>query len=185
MKKILFTSAGIIAVSIGGFALANSVSIEKEHRTAPEFIKAVDANDFTAFQLSAKDTPMKIIDTQEEFNQLVLAHTAAKKGDMTVMNMLRTNLGLPEMKKGKKGGKGFKDNKKDNSNHKEVKTAIESGDFTAFQSAVKDSPLAVVDTQEKFAKLVEAEKTIKSAHENMQKVRNDLGIKTPSHFEEK
>lgn len=194
MKKILITSAAIVATTVGGLAFANTIatpsvpqnstqieqSFEKGMRKGPNpaMQTAIEANDFAAFQNAVKDTPMNVVDTQDEFNQLVSAHAAMKNGDATQMDALRTSLGLPEMKKGGRNHNGRHDEKND-AKREAVQAAIEANDFAAFTSAVKDSPLSVVDTQEEFVKFSEAEKTLRSAHENMEKVREELGIQKP------
>lgn len=62
-----------------------------------------------------------------------------------------------------------------------IRTAVESGDYAAFQAAAVNSPLeGKIDSQAKFDKLVEAKKLRESGdHEGAKAIMDELGIKPP------
>lgn len=111
---------------------------------------AIEANDFTAFQTATADSPLaEKITTQAQFEQFVQMHTLMEEGKTEEAKAIATELGLSEMKA--RGMHG------DSAKMEAIKAAIDANDYTAFQTALADdtnSPLANIDTAEKFAKLV-------------------------------
>ncbi len=65
--------------------------------------------------------------------------------------------------------------------HEAVKAAIEANDFTAFKTAVADSAMAdEINTEEEFAKLVEAHNLRKAGDEDSARaIMDELGLKGP------
>lgn len=182
MKKIFLTSSAIAALTVSGFAFASMgksyegmqkcmemKEMPVQHETMQ---KAIEANDFTAFQTAVKDSPMAVVDTQAEFDQMVAMHTKMK----TVreeMKALHATLGLPEMKEMKHDMKdqkreAKKDKKKElkakllqwkeqklKKEQKElVKSIILNGVYEDFVTAMpKNHPLLSYVTVENFSTL--------------------------------
>lgn len=63
-----------------------------------------------------------------------------------------------------------------------MRQALEDEDFTAFIEAVEDTPLASIDTEEEFARFVEAH-VLKEAgkHTEAKVILDELGIEAPAH----
>ncbi len=65
--------------------------------------------------------------------------------------------------------------------HEAIKAAIAANDFEAYKTAVANSPIAdTIDTEAKFAKLVEAHKLIESGDKDgAHAIMDELGMKAP------
>lgn len=190
MKKII-TSSAIITLCASGFALAdasfgeyiyskNESSAKMEiHMMMPknhnDLQKAIEAKDFAAFQTAAKDSPMSVIDTQAEFDQIVAMH-GKMQATKVEMEALHSSLGIAKAKittptKGQK--------MEMQKNHEAIKKAVEANNFAAFQTAVKDSPMAVVDTQAEFDQVVVMHAKMQIAKTEMEALHTSLGIAKP------
>lgn len=61
-----------------------------------------------------------------------------------------------------------------------VHAAIEAKDFNAFRAAVTDSPLAVIDTQSEFDRLLEAHELMESGdRDGARAIMDELGVESP------
>lgn len=60
---------------------------------------ALEANDFSAFQVAVKETPLATkITTNEQFAQFVLMHNLREEGKTDEAKAIATELGFPKMK---------------------------------------------------------------------------------------
>lgn len=194
MKKIILSSSALLAMSVGGFAMAMTPTPMQDMKTEMDAIKtAIESNSFSAFQTAAKDTPLSVVDTQTEFDALVALH-AKQKAAQEKMSAIHTQLGLPVMQemrqddrqevknatkdapKGEKKETAQEAKKEVKSEKDAIHTALEAKDFAAFQTAAKDTPFAVVDTQEKFTTLANAHAEMKALHTEIEAAQTALGL---------
>ncbi len=193
MEK-LFTKGSLLALLVTAFTVTGSIAFaasdasgarmgnHQEMRQAHEQVEtAVENGDFAAFKTATANSPMAgVIDTQEEFNKLVEAHTLKEAGDKDGAKAIMDELGIKPpmgMKGGMPGMHGDKDGK-----GAEVKAAIENGDYASFQALVSESKFAgVIDTEEKFNKLVEACALHEAGdNEAAKAIMDELGVKPPT-----
>ena len=169
-KKRWIAAAGIATLAVAVTATTASgvfAQAGKEKREAVE--QALEANDFTAFQEAAQNTPLADRITQENFTKFQELHSLKEQ-----VRILEEELGLERgHHKGQRKGQ-------DGEKRKAVEAAIESGDFTAFQEATKDSPQAGEITEEQFAGMQEVH-SLKEAgdHEAAKAKADELGLKKP------
>lgn len=136
-----------------------------------EIHQAVEANDFAAFREAVGEGQLgQIIDTEEEFAQLVRIHELKEAGDHEVAKAIAEELGLERPKhKANRPGKG---------NHTAVKAAVEANDYAAFAEAVDGTRLAdVVDSESDFALFIEMHELRKAGdREGAKEIAQELGF---------
>lgn len=101
----VLVQAGIDEVVIEKVRSAIQAERQAEHKA----IRAALANnDFTAFTLAIKDSPLAdLITTTEDFADFKEAHTLMDAGDKVGAKAIFTELGLPESHHHKHGGRGM------------------------------------------------------------------------------
>jgi 5-enolpyruvylshikimate-3-phosphate synthase len=79
---------------------------EERHAERDAINAALDANDFAAFILAIKDSPLSdVITTEEDFASFKEAHELMESGDKAGAKAIFTELGVPEPKHGKGFGR--------------------------------------------------------------------------------
>lgn len=176
---MILTSSAIAALTLSGAVLAD-MNMEHMEKMGNDAVKrAIETNDFTAFQTATKDLPMAVVDTQAEFDQVVAMH-AKMKAAHEEMKALHTELELPEMKKDEKHEKhdmkdmkgemkksDWKAGKMNIKEKKKMSEAITTGTYEQFVASIPDeNPLLSFVTKENFSvlqELVDARKAGDSA----------------------
>ncbi|MES2749390.1 MAG: hypothetical protein V4606_03285 [Patescibacteria group bacterium] len=102
----VLVEAGIDEAAIEKVRSAMHDERKAEHEA---ILAAVAANDFTAFTLAIKDSPLAdLITTEEDFAAFIEAHNLLDSGDKAGAKVIFTELGLPESHHGKHaGGRGM------------------------------------------------------------------------------
>lgn len=184
-KTITFLSITAVAVMAGGLLTLTLTNAEElapfnkgvgawfmkqgMHGKFQAVKEAVIANDFTAFQTAVAGSPFADkITTEAQFAQLQKMHALMEEGKTDEAKAIAESLGLPLMGMGK--GMGW--------DRQAIKEAIDTNDFTAFQTALADhpnGPLASIDTTDEFAKLVKMDSLLDEA----KAIGEELGIQKP------
>lgn len=75
-----------------------------KHQTHEAIIEAIEGNDFTAFIAAATDTPLEVIVTEAEFQQLREAYGARAAGDPVTFRSIMETLGIEKPTRHHHGG---------------------------------------------------------------------------------
>lgn len=160
-NKIILGAVATVATiaSVGTVSAASNPEV----RTAIK--NAISENNYPAFQEAANESRIiEKVGTQEKFDMLVEAKKLKESGDYEAARAIKNELGL---KKGR-GGK-----------NPEVRAAIEANDYTAFQAVIPEErkKAEVIDSQEKFDRLVEAYKLKEAGdREGAKAIKDELGL---------
>lgn len=137
--------AGTFGVALVSAEEGERSGERKEHRAAVH--EAIESSDYDAFQALVADTRLgEVIDTEDEFEQLVEAHELRASGDREDARAILEALGVKPHKGGHRpfGGK-----------NEEARAAVEADDYDAWVAATEDSPRGTL-TEDEFEQLVEA-----------------------------
>ncbi|MBD3300002.1 MAG: hypothetical protein GF347_01495 [Candidatus Moranbacteria bacterium] len=174
-----FSLLAIAAVALTSIGIA-SADTQNGHRQPGQgkgpgprnkaVVEAIENNDYEAFLEAASDWPQGAEEiTEEQFAIIVQAHNLRKEGNDEEAKELMAEAGLN--RKGRMGrGQGQR-------NGEQMKEVLESGSYEKFKSILEgDKVLELIDSEEKFNRLLEAHKLRKEADQIME----ELGFERPN-----
>ncbi|PLX20643.1 hypothetical protein C0584_05380 [Candidatus Parcubacteria bacterium] len=164
-----FGVTAITSAHFGGYGL------DEEQRDAVE--AAIEDGDYGTWKSIQNSIP-RITDliTEDNFSEYSEMHNLMQSGDFEEAEVLREELGLPEM-----GPKGMRDGggMHGRDGHNQIGyEAIESGDYEAWKEEVGDTRMSeIIQTEEDFQKLVESHELFEAGDfEEANQIKEDLGL---------
>ena len=201
----IITAGGILLITSAGLIVANAqtattttsnsssslssqvgkMTNRHDNGTHKAIDTAMDNKDYEGWKTAVAKAPngaemLKLIDTQAKFDRLVVGHQAMKSGDKSTAETIRKELGLPTPPAG-----GHRPEGKNDDNRKAEMTALDKGDYSAWKTAVANSPrsaelLKAIDTEAKFQRFVAMHTAMKSGDKTTaEAIRTELGLPTP------
>ena len=136
--------------------------------------QAVENNDYAQWKELVGDKKIgKIIDSEEKFLMLSQMHDLRSDGKHEEAQKIHDQLGLPQR---------LHRMHRMHSNEA-VQTALKNNDFSAWQEAVKNRPIAEKVTKEDFSKMVELHNFREGVeHQKANKIRKELGFGHHGHM---
>lgn len=175
-----FALGGLLFVGFTGAKAYQGVqgtkasTLTQEQKTAAD--QAITNSDYQAWKTAMGTRPITQKVNEGNFAQYVQAQNLIKEGKekMDEAQKILTSIGIDF-----KGGRGMMGGSKlTDAQRTAIDTAIASGDYQAWKTAIGNSPIAQKVTEANFAKYVEAEKLAKSGDiAGAKKIFDELGIK--------
>ncbi len=173
-KKALIIPLSIIFVlTIGAFsayAYGGAFGFNGADRQAVE--EALTKGDYQAWQEAVGDSPLVEKITEDNFGRFVQAYQLREQ-----VRQIEEDLGITDI--GGRGGRG--EGMGPNwGNHQAVISALDDGDYQAWQEAVGDSPLVEKITEDNFGRFVQAHQLRQSGQfDEARQIEESLGIDFP------